>query len=134
MGGDRMPIETVAASEEGGKRRRAEYVILKILNEEGALHIDELESGVKTLHMDLIGSDVTTPFYFRGGGSNGPVSREFDSSINRLLQFDRIRLNDDNEYIITQQGILYLSDAEKLERHSIDDGFRSAVEESVNRL
>lgn len=129
-----MPIETIAASEEGGKRRRAEYVILVILDDKGALELEELENAVMTVHNRLIESNRNSPFYFRGGGSNGPVSREFDSSIDRLLQYNRMEKDNTRKYVITDLGVEYLANDSKLERHNIDEGFREFIREIAGNI
>lgn len=127
-----MALDTIAASEEGAKKRRAEFVILRFLNETGPQELGQLEEEVKDFHEMLLREEIDSPFYFRGGGSNGPVSHEFDSSIDRLLQYGRIGIVDDKQYRITERGEEYLANDQKLERHNIQDGLKDAVEEYMN--
>lgn len=130
-----MPLTSnVEADEKGSKRRRADYIILKYLDDVESAKEHELDQSVKHIHDNLIEQEHSSPFYFRAGGSNGPNSRELNEAVDRCLHFGRIKLTEDNEYAITSDGEEYLDDTSTLERHGVSDGFREQVSDLVAAL
>lgn len=122
-----MSLNSIPASEEGAKKKRAEFTILELLLEEGGIDCDEIDETIKEIHTRLKDTNAPSPFTFRVSGSNGPQSRELDESLDRLLLRKKITLTEENDYHITDRGQEYLRDETKLERDGVSDAFQKSV-------
>lgn len=123
-----MSFSSIRADEQGVEKQRAEYVILRLLKE-GPVEDEKIDNRVKEVHSRLLETDHESPFYFEIGGSNGPISDDLNEGLNRLLQYGKIDLTDENQYRLSEDGESYLNQDAVLERHGIDPEFRGTVDD-----
>ena len=126
-----MGLLEIGADDAAANRRRAEYVVLRLLNERSEIACDDLDRQVATVHDRLLNPGHDSPFYFQTGGSNGPESRELNESIERLLRYGKINLTEDRCYHLTREGRDYLDNTDRLERDRIDPQFRDALADVI---
>jgi hypothetical protein len=121
-------ISDLQVNEEGAKRRRADFLALYYLRENGPSSQAELEQGVKSIADSLVEFKSDSPVHFtQSSGSNGTYSRELNEAIDRCLHYDRIERTTDNRYQLTDRGEEYLQSPDRLEGHGINTDFQDVV-------
>jgi hypothetical protein len=127
-----MALSELEATGDDARQKRAEYVVMKLLDTVGAIEANDLDLQIMQIH-DQLCDDGTSPFSFRKGGSNGPTSKELNTAVQSLLHFKYIK-NELGEYKLTQEGEDYLDDDDALKLDGIDSTFRNDVSDVVDRL
>lgn len=122
------------ADEQGTKRRRADYLVLRAL-EDGSCKQEDLEEVVWKAVKGLLSDDVEPPIDFRHSSSpNGIFSRDFLEALERGLRMNRIDEVDSGTYALTEAGKEFLDDVDQLALYGVTSDFRQAVENVFDRM
>ena len=121
----------VKGSEEGIRRRRADYLVLKYLQAVEVASVDTLNHGVKQISQLLQQKGYDAPVTFESGGSNGVYSREVNEALDRCLHFDWVEKTYDKKYGIRDDGISIVTDRDKFHSYGVSLEFQDAVQEAI---
>lgn len=119
-------------SEEGIRRRRADYLVLAYLRAVEVASIEELADGVSRIASDLEEADRSVPVSFESGGSNGRYSRELNEALDRCLHFEWVDQRFDGRYRIDERGRDLLIDSERFEAYGVNVDFQETVQTIVD--
>lgn len=110
----------VRPSEEGLKRRQAEFLLLYYLDQEEIASKIDLKTNVKEFAKKIAQSKKEPPIYFNTTSGRAPnQDREFNEVLDRCLRRGWIERTLDEKYGITDKGKQRVGELESEDRYQI---------------